>query len=65
MAMTMPEAKLLTTIPGISHYSALLIVSKIGDIKRFPSPKELCSYAGLVPGTYQSGSTVRHGRMTK
>lgn len=29
-------AKLLTTIPGIGYYSALLIVSEIGDIDRFP-----------------------------
>jgi putative transposase len=28
-------ARLLTTIPGISYYSALLIVSEIGEIRRF------------------------------
>ena len=30
------KAKLLMTIPGIGYYSALLIVSEIGDINRFP-----------------------------
>lgn len=32
-----PQAKLLTTISGISYYSALLIISEIGDVYRFPS----------------------------
>jgi transposase len=28
--------KLLVTIPGIGYYSALLILTEIGDIDRFP-----------------------------
>jgi len=60
-----PSARLLTTIPGISYYSALLIISEIGDIRRFQSSKKLCSYAGLIPSTYQSGNTLRHGKITK
>lgn len=32
---------------------------------RFPLPKKLCSYAGLVPRTIQSGSHVYHGRILK
>lgn len=60
-----PQAKLLTTIPGISYVSALTIISEIGDIKRFPSGKKLMGYAGLVPSTYSSGDVTRHGRITK
>jgi len=33
------EAQLLDTIPGISYYSAVHIMSVIGDIKRFPSAR--------------------------
>jgi transposase len=29
-------ASLLMTIPGIGYYSALLIVSEVGDINKFP-----------------------------
>jgi transposase len=58
-------AKLLMTIPGIGYYSALLIVSKIGDIDRFPDSYHLCSYAGLVPSTHSSGGITYHGRITK
>jgi transposase len=47
-------AKLLVTIPGVSHYSALLISSEIADVDRFADHEHLCSYAGLVPGVRQS-----------
>lgn len=60
-----PQAQLLMSVPGISYYSALLILSEIGQIERFPSAKQLCSYAGLVPRVYSSGSKSFHGRITK
>ena len=60
-----PQATLLMTIPGISYYSALLVVSEIGDIGRFPSAKKLCSYAGLVPSVHASGGKIRYGAITK
>jgi transposase len=58
-------AVLLMTIPGVGYYSALMIKSEMGDVKRFPSAKQLCSYAGLVPSTYASGNTSYHGHITK
>jgi hypothetical protein len=57
--------KLLVTIPGIGYYSALLILSEIGDISRFPDSYHLCSYAGLVPTTHSSGGITYHGAITK
>lgn len=48
-------ALLLQTVPGIAEFSSLMILGEIGDIKRFPHPKHLVSYAGLCPGVYQSG----------
>jgi len=60
-----PNAMLLTTMPGISYYSALLILSEIGDIKRFSDARHLCSYSGLVPSTYQSSDRTRHGSIAK
>jgi transposase len=58
-------ARLLMTVPGIGYYSALLIVSEIGDIHRFPDSYHLCSYAGLIPSTRSSGGTTYHGSITK
>jgi transposase len=59
------DAMLLMTIPGVGYYSALLIKSEIGDVKRFPSAKRLCSYSGLVPSTHASGNVSYHGHITK
>jgi transposase len=59
------DAMLLTTIPGIGFYSALMLVSEIGDIKRFPSWRHLASYAGVVPSVYSSGGKTRTGRITR
>jgi len=59
------DAVLLMTIPGVGYYSALMIKSEMGDVNRFPSAKQLCSYAGLVPSTYASGNTCYHGHITK
>jgi transposase len=53
------------TIPGVNYYSALLIKSEIGGINRFPSAKQLCSYAGIIPSTYASGDKVSHGHIIK
>ena len=60
-----PQARLLTTIPGVGYYIALLIVSEIGDIGRFPDSESLCSYAGLVPMVWRSGDTTHHGGITR
>jgi transposase len=59
------QAMLLTSIKGISYYSAMTIITETGDITRFPTAKKLCSYAGLVPRTIQSGTHVYHGRILK
>lgn len=59
------DTKLLMSIPGISFFSALLIVSEIGDYHRFSSSRKLCSFAGLVPSVYSSGGKTRRGAITK
>ncbi len=60
-----PRAKLLTSIYGIGDFAARLVLSEIGDISRFPSAKHLKSYAGIIPTLHQSGSTYKHGHITK
>ena len=60
-----PQAVLLTSIPGISYYSALLILSEIGDVYRFPTARKLCAYAGVVPSVHSSGGKTWHGSITK
>jgi transposase len=64
-ALTNSQAQLLTSVPGVGIYSALLLLAEIGEIDRFPSGKQLCSYAGLVPRVHQSGNVEYYGRITK
>ncbi len=60
-----PEARLLSTIPGVGLITSLMITAEIGDVSRFDSHRQLCSFAGLVPSTWQSGGATRHGRITR
>jgi transposase len=64
-AKTDPRIELLCTMPGVGIYSATMIVAEIGEVRRFEGPKQLCSFAGLVPSTRSSDNLVRHGRITK
>jgi len=60
-----PLFELLQTIPGVGKILAMTIFYEAGDIKRFQSAKQFCSYARVVPGTAQSGSTTKRGRGSK
>jgi transposase len=57
----------LTTMPGLSHVSASVVVSEIGfDMSRFPTPAHLVSWAGLCPRNDESAgkrrsTKLRHG----
>jgi len=59
------DAKLLMTIPGISFFSALLVVSEVGEISRFEDSSSLVAYAGLAPSTHSSGGKTYHGPIMK
>lgn len=56
-----PEYKrlivLLRTIPAIGEVNAAVILFELQDVKRFKHLDQLCSYAGLIPDTSDSGET--------
>ena len=52
----------METIPGIGLYSAIVLYAEIDDIRRFTHPKQLCSYAGLVPKVISSGGKTTFGK---
>ncbi len=64
-AKTDPRVQILTTLPGIGRYTALLILAEVGEIKRFANPRRLCSYAGLTPRVRASAGKQRLGRITR
>jgi transposase len=59
------ETQLLMTIPGISHYSALVIYAEIGEIDRFDRAKEVVRYVGLNPVIRESGDSRFEGSISK
>jgi len=65
LAKANPSAKRLMTIPGIGPIVAMYVLAEIEDISRFPSYRNLSSYAGLVPSLDASGGKERKGRITK
>ena len=64
-AVNEEQAKLLMTMPGVDYYAAMILLSEIGDVKRFPSPEKLVSWVGLAPQVHQSGETHWTGHITK
>jgi transposase len=41
-------------INGVGGTIAAIFVAEIGDVTRFPTPRDLCSWAGLTPGRRES-----------
>jgi transposase len=50
---------------GIDTLTAMLILAELHDFRRFPSPRALMAYVGLVPGEDSSGEKHRRGRITR
>ncbi len=55
----------LTQLPGVGEFTALVILAETGDISRFSSARKLAAWAGLTPTVRGSDRTVRHGRISK
>lgn len=55
IAETIPNYKVIRTIPGIGENLATRLIAEIGDIDRFLGSKQLVAYAGIDPIIYQSG----------
>jgi transposase len=64
-ATVLDETQLLMTIPGISHYSALVIYAELGEIERFNNAKEVVRYVGLNPVIRESGDSRFEGGISK
>src|SRR5207244_6249969 len=58
--------RLASTIPGVKARTGEVMVAEIGtDMRRFPSPAHLASWAGRCPGNDQSAGKRRSGRSRK
>ena len=55
----------LMQIPGFGPIFSMVVLSAIGDIKRFSHPKKLVGYAGLGAGVHDSGQKHQGKSITK
>ena len=60
-----PRVKVLTQLPGVGVFTALVLLAEIGDITRFASARKLASWAGLTPTVRGSDRMVHHGHISK
>jgi len=60
-----PRVKVLTRLPGVGPFTALVILAETGDVSRFGSARKLAAWAGLTPTVRGSDRTVRHGHISK
>src|SRR5215813_10586380 len=54
-----PRVKVLTQLPGVGPFTALVILAEAGDVSRFGSARQLASWAGLTP-TVRGSDRVAH-----
>ncbi|MFL6734250.1 MAG: IS110 family transposase [Sphingomicrobium sp.] len=55
----------LQALRGVQLIAAITLTAEIQDFWRFPSPRQLMAYLGLVPGEHSSGPKRRLGAITK
>ena len=49
----------LESIPGVGTVTVDVVVSELGDVRRFASAKKVVAYAGLAPGQRESAGRAR------
>jgi transposase len=60
-----PGVKVLTQLPGVGEFTALVILAETGGITRFGPARKLAAWAGLTPIVRSFDRTVRHGHISK
>jgi transposase len=60
-----PYVSALRVLRGIDTLSALVILSELGDLRRFPTAPQLMAAIGLVPSEYSTGDKTNRFSITK
>jgi transposase len=55
----------LQALRGIAKVSAITPVAELGPLSRFPHPRELMGYTGIVSREHSSGERIRRGAISK
>ena len=59
------EIARLRCFRGLNTLSAAGICAEVGDFRRFPAPRQLTAFLGIVPSEHSSGTRRRLGSITK
>jgi len=60
-----PRVKVLTQLPGVGPFTALVLLAEIGEVSRFGSARKLASWAGLTPNVRGSDRVAHYGHISK
>jgi transposase len=55
----------LQALRGIALVTAVTIAAEVGELSRFPKPRQLMGYSGAVASEASSGERTRRGGITK
>jgi transposase len=55
----------LQALRGVAQTTAATVVCELGTLSRFPTPRQLMGYSGLVSREHSSGNRVHRGPITK
>jgi transposase len=60
-----PVVEALQALRGVQQIVAVTLVTEVGDLTRFDTPRQLMDYLGLVPSEHSTGERRRQGGITK
>jgi transposase len=60
-----PAVEALMALRGIQLIAASVLISELGDLRRFEHPRQLMAYLGLVSSENSTGDSRRQGSITK
>jgi transposase len=61
-----PAAESMEATKGVSVLTAMVVLTELGDLARFPNRRAVAAYVGLVPSKHESGeANDRKGHITR
>src|SRR5690242_20483312 len=60
-----PRVRVLTQLPGVGPFTALVLLAELGEVSRFASARQLASWAGLIPTIRGSDRVAHYGHISK
>lgn len=55
----------LSCLRGVKTLTAMVLLTELGDLRRFEHPRQMMAYVGLVPSEHSSGESKKRGPITK